>query len=156
MLELLSATLMLVDLFVAVMKVTVSVAIMQLEVSATHMPVKISASSMWVTIFTETMQVRESQVVFSTVDYAHDYFHCNYERWLFLAMYVTASSSKFIFFSLTSIFQKIDPKNERHYIKFAFYHFNKYSSKIKIRCGENLYTNRLKGSFSTFVFLIGL
>ena len=45
-----SATLMLVDLFVAVMKVTVSVAIMQLEVFATHMPVKISASNMWVTV----------------------------------------------------------------------------------------------------------
>ena len=40
MLVLLSAKLMLVDLFVSVMKVTVSVAIMQLEVSATLMQVK--------------------------------------------------------------------------------------------------------------------
>ena len=91
MLELLSATLMLVDLFVGVMKVTVSVAIMQLEVSATHMPVKISASSMWVTIFTETMQGRESQVVFSTVDYAHDYFHCNYAGGCFHFSHVSDS-----------------------------------------------------------------
>ena len=51
-----------------------------------------------------------------------------------VAMYVTASSSKFIFLSLTSIFHKIDQKNEKH-IKFAFHHFNKYSSKIKILCG---------------------
>ena len=50
MLVVLSATLKLVDLFVAVMKVTVSVAIMQFEVSATLMQVKISAANMWVTI----------------------------------------------------------------------------------------------------------
>ena len=53
---LLSATLMLVDLFVAVMKVTVSVAIMQFKVSATLMSVKISAANTWVTIFIEIMQ----------------------------------------------------------------------------------------------------
>ena len=53
---LLSATLMLVDLFVAVMKVIVSVAIMQFEVSATLMSVKISAANTWVTIFIEIMQ----------------------------------------------------------------------------------------------------
>ena len=53
-----------------------------------------------------------------------------------LAMYVTASSSKFIFLSLNgSIFHKINQKNEKHYIKFAFHHFNKYSSKIKILSG---------------------
>ena len=44
----LSATMMLVDLFVSVMKVTVSVAILQLEVSATLMQVKVSAANMWV------------------------------------------------------------------------------------------------------------
>ena len=37
MLVVLSAALVMVDLFVSVIKVTVSVAIMQLEVSATHM-----------------------------------------------------------------------------------------------------------------------
>ena len=58
MLVVLSATLMLVDFFVAVMKVTVSVAIMQLGgFSATLMPVKISAVNVWVTIFVEIMQV---------------------------------------------------------------------------------------------------
>ena len=51
MLVVLSATLMLVDLFVAAIKVTVSVAITQLEVCATLRPVKISAANMWVTIF---------------------------------------------------------------------------------------------------------
>ena len=52
-----SATLMLVDLFVAVMKVTVYVAVMQLEVSATLMQVKISIANICVTIFFEIMYV---------------------------------------------------------------------------------------------------
>ena len=83
MLVVLSATLMLMDLFFfAVMKVTVSVAIMQLEVSVTLMPVNISAANMWVTTFIEIMQVGVSvaimHVVFSTVHYAHDCFYCNY------------------------------------------------------------------------------
>ena len=52
----LSAVIMLVDLFVAVMEVTVSVAIKQLEVSATLMQVKVSAANMPVTIFIEIMR----------------------------------------------------------------------------------------------------
>ena len=56
---------------------------MQLEVSAPFMQVKVSAANLWVTIFIQTMQVGVSiaitQVVFSTVDYAHDYcFCCSY------------------------------------------------------------------------------
>ena len=49
MLVVLSAALILVDLFIAVMKVAieVSVAITQLEVSSTLMNVKISAPNMW-------------------------------------------------------------------------------------------------------------
>ena len=82
MLVLLSATFILVDLFVAIMQVTVSVEIMQLEVSASFMPVNLSAANMWVTIFIEIMHMKVSvtitQVVFSTVHYAHNYFYCNY------------------------------------------------------------------------------
>ena len=55
-----------------------------------------------------------------------------------VAMYVTVSSSNFIFLSLIPIFHKIDQKTSqgrRHYIKFAFHHFSKYSSKIKILSG---------------------
>ena len=52
-----SATLTLVDLFVAIMQVTVSVAIIQLEISAAHMQVKVSAANMWVTIFIEITQL---------------------------------------------------------------------------------------------------
>ena len=82
MLALLSATLMLVDVFVAVMEVTVSVAIMLLEVSATLRSFcNISAANIWVTII-EIMQVGVSvaimPVVFSTVHYAHNYCCCNY------------------------------------------------------------------------------
>ena len=51
------------------------------------MQVKVIAGNMWVTIFIEIMHVGVSvaitQVVFSTVHYAHDYFYCNY-AWLFL------------------------------------------------------------------------
>ena len=71
---------------------------------------KISAVNMWVTIFIEIMQVGVSvaivQVVFSTVHYAHDYICCNYANYAVIsvvAMYVTASSSKSIFLSLTDI-----------------------------------------------------
>ena len=83
MLVVLSAALILVDLFLSVTKGTVSIAIMQLEVSATLMQVKISAAYIWVTIFIEIMQVGVSvaiiQVVFSTVHLCtHDYFYCNY------------------------------------------------------------------------------
>ena len=76
-----------------------------------------------------------------------------------VAMYVTVSSIKFIFLSLIPIFRKIDQKTSegrRHYIKFAFHHSSKYSSKIKILCGKNLDKSQLKDSFITFVFLIDL
>ena len=101
MLVVLSATLMLVDLFVAVMKVTVSVAIMQLEVSATLTPVTISAVNMWGTIFIDIMQVGVSvavmQVVFSTVNYAHDYFYCNYAHGSFRCSHVCDSCKQHIY-----------------------------------------------------------
>ena len=68
------ATMMLVDLFVAITRVTVSVAIMQLEVSAAFMQVKVSADSKYVGV---TIVFEIIQVVFSTVryHYAHDYFY---------------------------------------------------------------------------------
>ena len=47
----LSATIMLVDLFVAMTPMTVSVAIVQLEVSARPIQLKVSAANMWVTVF---------------------------------------------------------------------------------------------------------
>ena len=53
----LSATIMLMDLFVTIMQVTVSVAIMMLEVSAAFMQVKVSSANMWVTIFIEIVHV---------------------------------------------------------------------------------------------------
>ena len=53
----LSAKIMLVDLFVAITQVTVSVATVQLEVSAAFMQVKASAANMWVTLFIEIMDV---------------------------------------------------------------------------------------------------
>ena len=67
MLVVLSATFILVDLFVVIMQVTVSAEIMQ---------------NIWVTNFIEIMHVEVSvtmmQVIVSTVHYAHDYFYCNY------------------------------------------------------------------------------
>ena len=55
---LLSAKIMLVDLFVAIMQVTVSVAIMQLEVPAAFMQVKVpEAKELWVIIFIKIMHV---------------------------------------------------------------------------------------------------
>ena len=76
MLVLLSATFILVDLFVAIMQVTVSVEVIQLEVSAPFVQVKMSAANMWVTFLIEIMHVEVSvtfmQVVFFTVHYAGD------------------------------------------------------------------------------------
>ena len=61
---------------------------MQLEVSATLVQVKIFAANMWVTIFIEIMNmgvfVAITQVIFSTVHNAHDYFYCNYAGGCFL------------------------------------------------------------------------
>ena len=54
----LSTTVILVDLFVAIMQVTVSMAIMQLEVSTAFifMQAKVFAANMCLTIFIEVMQ----------------------------------------------------------------------------------------------------
>ena len=106
MLAVLSATFMLVDVFVAIMQVTVSVAFMHLEVSAAFMPVKVSAANTWMTISIEIMHVGVSvailRVLFSTVHYSHDYFYCNYPGAVsVVAMYVTISSRNVIFLSLT-------------------------------------------------------
>ena len=65
-----SATGMLVDIYVAIMQMTVSTA------------------NIWVTIFIVIMQMGASvaimHVVFSAVDYAHDRFYCNYAGDTFL------------------------------------------------------------------------
>ena len=86
------------------MQVTVSVAIMQLDISAAFMQVKVSTAKMWVTIFIEIMHVAVSvsimQVVFSAVHNAHDYFVLTSNDDV-VALYVTVSSSNFIFLSLT-------------------------------------------------------
>ena len=59
------------------------------------MQVKVIAGNMWVTIFIEIMHVGVSvaitQVVFSTVHYAHDYFYCNYACDCFCCSYVCDS-----------------------------------------------------------------
>ena len=141
------------------------VAIMQLEVSAAFMQVKVSATNMWVTIFTEVMDVGVSigimQVVFSVVQYAHGYFYCNYPGDCFCCSYVCDSFKQELYIPFSNqypFFIKLTRKHqmaEAHCIKFAFHHFSKYSSKIKILCRQNLYKSWLKDYFSTFVFLIG-
>ena len=68
----LSATVMLMDL---------SVAIMQSEVSAAFILMYIFAANMWVTIFIEI-------IVFSAVDYAHHYFYYNYAGDCFCRSYL--------------------------------------------------------------------
>ena len=57
MLVILSATVMLMNLSVAITQVIVSVTIKQLEVPAAFMQVKLSAANMWMIIFIEMMQV---------------------------------------------------------------------------------------------------
>ena len=90
----LSATIMLMNLFVAVMQVTVSIAIMQLEVSvsAWFKKVKVSAENECVTIFIKVMHVGVPaailKVVFSAVHQAHEYFYCNYTGDCFSCSYV--------------------------------------------------------------------
>ena len=95
MLVVVSTAFMLMDLFVAIMQRTVSVAIMHLEVSAAFMQVKVSAANMWVAIFIEIMDwgvsLAITQIVFSTVHYAHDYFYSNYAGGWFCCSYVCDS-----------------------------------------------------------------
>ena len=59
------------------------------------MQVKVSAANIWVTIFIEIMQVAVSvaimQVVFSTVNYAHDYFYFNFAGGCFHCSHVCDS-----------------------------------------------------------------
>ena len=106
----LSATLMFVDLFVAVMKVTVFVAIMQLEVSATLMQVSVSAANMWVTIFMEIMQRGVSLLQSCRCYFLQCIMHVTISIIIMqvavfvVVMYMTTSSSNFIFYSLTDIY----------------------------------------------------
>ena len=73
----LSATVMLVDHFVAIMQV------------------KVSAANIWATTFIEIIHVTVSvaimRVVFSAVPYAHDYFYCNYTGDCFCCSHVCDS-----------------------------------------------------------------
>ena len=73
-----------------------------------------------------------------------------------VAMYVTVSSSNFIFLSLTPNFHKIEKKTFKDLI--SSLHFSTFVNTLrKLRhFGWKLYINQLKGSFSTFVFLIAL
>ena len=84
----LSATGMLVDIYVAIMQVTVSVVFMHLDVSAAIMQMTVSTANIWVTIFIVIMQMGASvaimHVAFSAVDYADDRFYCNYAGDTFL------------------------------------------------------------------------
>ena len=71
---------------------------MQLEVSAAHMQITVSAANMQLTIFIVVIQMGVSakimQVVFSSVHYAHDGFHCNYAGNSFFYSYVVGDSFK--------------------------------------------------------------
>ena len=107
----------------------VSVANMQLEVSTALMQVTVSESNMWVTVFIVLMQVGVSVAIMQVVLYAvHKCFCCKMRVTVSaIAMQVTLSRNSFISLSLTgTTFHK------RYYILFAYYHFCKYSSKIKI------------------------
>ena len=91
----LSTTIMLMNLFVAVRQVTVSIAITQLEVSAAFIQVKVSLANMCVTILIEIMHVGVPvaimQVVFCALHYADDYFYCIYTGDCFCRSYVYVS-----------------------------------------------------------------
>ena len=154
MLVILSAAFMLVDLSIAVvkLKVTVSVAVMmQLEVSAILMQVKVYAANMWVRHFLLILCRWESLLQSCRWVHYADYFYCNYMEVAvsIVGMYMWQLQvvTLYSFLYLKSIFHKTDEKTfNGSYIKFAFHHFRKCSYKIKILCGQNLYTNRLKES----------
>ena len=70
---------------------------------------EISAANTWVIIFIKIMQVGVSvaimQVEFSIVRYAHVYFYVIMQVPVsIVAIYVTASSSSFLFLSLADIY----------------------------------------------------
>ena len=102
-----------VTISIAIIQVPISVAIMQVlrfccnyvcgtfhlcnYVFVAIMQVKVSQATMWVTIFIENMHVSLCcqssimQVVFSAVQYAHDYFYCNCAGDCFCCSYVCDS-----------------------------------------------------------------
>ena len=87
MLVVLSATFMLVDIFIAIIQVTVAAAFMQAGETFFR---KYMGNN-----FFEAMQVGVSvaimQVVFFTVHYAHDYLYCSYAGDCFCCSYVCDS-----------------------------------------------------------------
>ena len=87
MLVVLSATFMLVDIFIAIIQVTVAAAFMQAGETFCR---KYMGNN-----FFEAMQVGVSvaimQVVFFTVHYAHDYLYCSYAGDCFCSSYVCDS-----------------------------------------------------------------
>ena len=105
-------------------------------------------------IFIEIMQVGASvaimQMVFSAVHYAHEYFYCNYAGGCFRCSNVTASSSNFIFLSSDWHWQKTFKGI------ISSLHF---TTLINILPKLRYFVGRIYiqiGSFSTFVFPIGL
>ena len=108
---------MLIGLSVAIMHVIVSVASIQLEVSLALKEVTVSASNMWVTIFIVFMQVGVSLAVIQVVLFAvHNCFYCKMQ--VTVSVSVTLSRNSFTLLPLTGATFR-----ERHYIRFAFYHF---------------------------------
>ena len=113
----LSATIMLMDLFVSVTQMTVSVTIIQLEVCAALTQVKLSATHMQVI---EIMHVEVSvaimQLVFSAVHYAHDYFYCNYAGDCFCCSYVCDSFKQQLYIPFSNwypFFIKLTRKHQK-------------------------------------------
>ena len=91
----LSVTVTLVNLSVAIMQVIFFVVVLQLQVSAALIQVKVSVANMWVIIFIVIMQVGVSvailQVIFSAVHYAHNCFYHNYEGDTLCCSYIVDS-----------------------------------------------------------------
>ena len=87
----LSATVILVDLFISIMQVTVSVEIMQLETLLQHLCRWKFLQWILIEIMQVEVFVAIMQVVFSAVHYAHDYFYahdCFYAADCFCCSYV--------------------------------------------------------------------
>ena len=92
---------------------------------------------MWVTIFIETMQVGVSvatiQVVFSTVDYAHEYSYWSYAGDCFCCSYVCDSFKKQLYIPFSNwypFFIKLTRKHQKAYLFFLGNTFFKAGSRF--------------------------
>ena len=133
MLVVLSATIMLVDLYAA----ECFCCNYAVRSFCNIMQVNVSATNMWVTIFIEILHMGVSaaimQVVLSATHCAHDHFYCNYVGNCFCCSYISDSFKQQLYIPFSNLypfFIKLTRKHQKVEGIIANLHFTTYVLKI--------------------------